>query len=1019
MKNIYLSICVILLFASCRTETQAPSKSQRTEDVGYETDVDSKIYQAWKKKADKRSVFSFESDDDFYYFTAENSSISASKRKIQFGERSFQWDWKKNAQLEVNGIRALNKEESKVVGQGSAQSPTFIMSLYNEKAIDEKMNFTFFGPEGEQADFDLNLNFVGWRTLWIPFYDMRGGPSKKRQEFEIDTCIIKAPQGSDGGRIYFDDIVFSQFADDRHQYQSFQAPFVKKDQEINSDHWMPHLKLMGLIDQAVADEVSEVDQQSIARLKSNLDEEVNVVSKRTYAEALASLESLGLMYKQGIITSLPLKLAVQYKTIHYKRAKNLQIKAVDFDAFWIYQLELARSWRTANDDDKYLFEELFIAGLRYTRDQGFQCGSSQGTLHHLGYQFRNYVRAMYIARDLIASHHLLGEVYRDLCWFMNAGEVYADESQFKANIDYLNTIAIHRLMALSICPDQTKAYRNIELFSYHLGKTLSYTDERGVFKIDGTSWHHRGHYPAYGVGAFTSVGKLFQAFHGTSFSIWSEGHSNFRRALLASRVYSQKFDWGIGLSGRHPLHGNINGLKNSFLSLALAGTPDGRESLDKELAAAYRRLWGNVENAELAKVFEEEKIEAEVLSGNWAFPYADLMVHRRSSWMASVKGYSKNVWSSEIYTKDNRYGRYHSNGSVQIMKEGNEADGYVEAGWDWCRVPGATVIEYPAEKLEPKKDSTLMYMSGSSFAGSLKVNDNGVFAMYLNSMGLEGRLKAFKSVFAFGDRLICLGSQVRSREEVYPTSTVLFQHASEDSVKLENSFGISADVQVPEQNIQVKQGDWLKDGKGNLYHFLEAADLNVRIKKQRSPNNKYSMRRDDMHRGRLGQEKFGEGLFASAVIDHGKNPRGGSYAYEVWPDAILRDGVKTKILRRDSKVHAIYDTQSKTLAMAVFDKVEFEKLIIKKVSNPCLITMQRSQEGITLSVADPDVNDALAEDKKRLSGRSLVSKINLILKGEWASEEPGLVVNYDRGVSLLEIECKSGLSRSLSLKEIK
>ena len=79
---------------------------------------------------------------------------------------------------------------------------------------------------------------------------------------------------------------------------------------------MPHLKLMELMDQVVVDDVSDVNEQSIARLKSNLDEEVNIFSKRTYGELLASLENLGLMYQQGRVIGLPLKLDVQYKTIH-------------------------------------------------------------------------------------------------------------------------------------------------------------------------------------------------------------------------------------------------------------------------------------------------------------------------------------------------------------------------------------------------------------------------------------------------------------------------------------------------------------------------------------------------------------------------------------------------------------------------------------------------------------------------------------------------------------------------------
>jgi len=80
--------------------------------------------------------------------------------------------------------------------------------------------------------------------------------------------------------------------------------------------------------------------------------------------------------------------------------------------------------------------------------------------------------------------------------------------------------------------------------------------------------------------------------------------------------------------------------------------------------------------------------------------------------MVTLKGYNTDVWCSEIYTKDNRYGRYQSYGSVQILASGRPvnsfASGFVEDGWDWNRVPGTTTIHLPLEKLENPLPGTLM-----------------------------------------------------------------------------------------------------------------------------------------------------------------------------------------------------------------------------------------------------------------------------------------------------------------------
>lgn len=77
--------------------------------------------------------------------------------------------------------------------------------------------------------------------------------------------------------------------------------------------------------------------------------------------------------------------------------------------------------------------------------------------------------------------------------------------------------------------------------------------------------------------------------------------------------------------------------------------------------------------------------------------------------MVTLKGYTTDVWGSEIYRKDNRYGRYQSYGSVQIMGYPSRlASGYDENGWDWNRLPGTTTIHLPFELLDSPLPGTTM-----------------------------------------------------------------------------------------------------------------------------------------------------------------------------------------------------------------------------------------------------------------------------------------------------------------------
>ncbi|KJR13523.1 hypothetical protein UF06_22940, partial [Vibrio sp. S234-5] len=77
--------------------------------------------------------------------------------------------------------------------------------------------------------------------------------------------------------------------------------------------------------------------------------------------------------------------------------------------------------------------------------------------------------------------------------------------------------------------------------------------------------------------------------------------------------------------------------------------------------------------------------------------------------MAIFKGYNQDVWASEIYTNDNRYGRYQSHGSVHVLPLGDPVThGYKPDGWDWDRNPGTTTIHLPIHELESPRSSPLM-----------------------------------------------------------------------------------------------------------------------------------------------------------------------------------------------------------------------------------------------------------------------------------------------------------------------
>ena len=152
--------------------------------------------------------------------------------------------------------------------------------------------------------------------------------------------------------------------------------------------------------------------------------------------------------------------------------------------------------------------------------------------------------------------------------------------------------------------------------------------------------------------------------------------------------------------------------------------------------------------------------------GFYVYNYASQGIYRYNKKMVSLKGFTQNIWGSEIYAWDNRFGRYQSYGSMQIIGTPTpealnneypiteEASRYKEAGWDWNRNPGTTTIHLPLELLNSPFKGSDMLLQPESFAGASQLN-NGEFGMFAMKLGERDRknftpsFNAHKSVFAF------------------------------------------------------------------------------------------------------------------------------------------------------------------------------------------------------------------------------------------------------------------------------
>lgn len=95
-----------------------------------------------------------------------------------------------------------------------------------------------------------------------------------------------------------------------------------------------------------------------------------------------------------------------------------------------------------------------------------------------------------------------------------------------------------------------------------------------------------------------------------------------------TRLYSNQLDYLVSVAGRHPT-GKQKASAEPLMWMALAGSPDGTETIDREVGAAYLRVADHAKNKNI-DVIKNAGIEAEEApNGNWSINSACLALHRQ------------------------------------------------------------------------------------------------------------------------------------------------------------------------------------------------------------------------------------------------------------------------------------------------------------------------------------------------------------------------------------------------------
>lgn len=936
---------------------------------------------------------------------SKGSSLSISREHAKLGSSSLEWNWKnEKAYISIKGEVPYLPENPNPKETSIA---SFVFWIYSPAVIDGSVKFAFLKNGKECCHFIYRLGFQGWRGSWVGFdRDMQGKP-----EIGMDEVRIYAPEGVRKGTLYFDGIITSSFQDVRYHTPDWQAPYVNEKTDI---HWLILNNSWKLnLDVPLKDALTQEDINDIRTVKERFIQLITEKAKPySLKEARKMYESYGIKFNaDGTITGKPIYF-IRYGETYLNQGipdakktfgKNGQLLKDLNDKM----LRLAVSvMKSENQAEKEEMCRMYVNLTKHLLDQGFAAGSGQGTLHHLGYSMRNFYTGPVIMQEVLKEAGLDQEIQKAMEWFSGVGEIKIAPKEPGMDIDAFNTSLMGRVASLLMLEDTPYKYAYLQALSRWVDNGMQHTDGlKPCFKRDGSVVHHRKSYPAYATGGFTGAVNAVWMLAKTSFAVSEQGHRNLKDALLAMRFYCYDDIFPLAMSGRHP-DGKGALIPSHYSLLAKAGSPDGKKDIDRELASAFLRL------APKSNAFRKNGIsEEQTPQGCEFYGFNCSLSYRYGNHLVTIAGHSRYLWAAEIYQQANHYGRYLTHGSMDLGH-------FSMLGWDWCHIPGTTAAVIPMEEMKAEvlnvdehSGYEEMLLSDEWFAGGVTHKGmNGAFAMKLHEHDkYNGSLRARKSFFAIGNRIICLGSDIENQLAGAPVHTTLFQNSLE-----------GCDIDNLSSSVDKEKGV-VRDNNGVVY-IVRNAEIYYSAGIQKSLHEE--------------SDQPTEGKFEMAYINHGDIVKDGKYEYMV----ILPEGeaeASYEVIRHDAQAHCVKDNATGIVSAAVFEDGNVDETIIH--CTPAMVMYSTEGPTMTLSVANPDLamykgpsDEIFDKDGKRIErsvyGREWIDNpcaqttVTATVAGLWEIQDDNrcnVSIVHEDGNTTLTFKSMEGRTEEITMKMIK
>jgi chondroitin-sulfate-ABC endolyase/exolyase len=661
--------------------------------------------------------------------------------------------------------------------------------------------------------------------------------------------------------------------------------------------------------------------------------------------------------------------------------------------------------------------------LDWFNDQGWADGSALGGLNFEKLRSAGYFHSLFLMRNELDTVRLNREL-NTLNWFGKVGLTNKPFESKGENADDIRALVIAKLTYALMQPNKDKRAAALTSLTKYLNNSFAIAPGYWeTFKPDYSGYHHiNPYFSAYYPEALYMACLTYYLLHDTPYALSESVYTTLKNCLLTFRLTASIYNVPIALSGRFPTSGpTLSQNIAAFAYLALS-----KNEPDTELLAAFGRLWKPTIfplKDELAKASTEIclrttlgetelclqaaslRVPAEKSPKTTLFlPYSGLMINRNSTFHVTLRGFSKYLWDYEGESgRPDLNGRYLSYGQLEFtdLTTGRRNNNYSCPEWNWSRIPGTTTIQLSPTELLYNSNVPNRNFSDKSFLGGVTLNDStSLFSMQLHDITFNKTFYANKSVFCFGNVLLCLGSNISNNDKNLRTETTLFQ------LKVFSGEKVKVNGKTLDENQSEISNPLLHDNMGTRY-IVKSGSVDIQINDS----------------------------LTSAVINHGLAPDNKDYTYFM----ILQgnDGQEklysnpkkcpVTIIQQDAVAHIACKRDNKVWGYAIFDATKpLTDKWIEKVNYPSIVMLKVLDDSkISLVVTDPDMHrpsttgmNKMNREMELAPSRPFNYEITLNGRFELYGNNPAVVVTNTEKTTKLSLTVVDGKCYSIGLKNL-